>query len=322
MKLRALGFSHKDLNFLKSYLGDRHISTKYNSTLSNSELVNCGVPQGSIIGPLLFSLFINDLPLCLECDCAMFADDITVIVSDTNHNDLVVKCDSILTKLKLWSNENKLLINSSKTKFFSFNTSVDLYYDNVRLEMVDECKLLGIVLDVKLSWSPHILSLIKKLRYLLIIFYKIRNSLNNRAKLILFNSFVMSLISYSSIFFCNSTKKNISKLISVYNKLHRCLFGFNCSIVNFDTFCKYIKYKFLFNLLFNDDSPMYVRKLFLKSFKTNYDKNRFILPKCPLKRFSLTFSLMQFFNSLPPSFKQPGKFIDKTKFYNLFNNVD
>ena len=144
--------------------------------------MNLGVPQGSVLGPLLFTIFINDLPKHLSSLTKLFADDTTLIVEDNELSTCISKLKICMRQLSEWCKHNRLYINWSKT-YLMFVTNKRLVlpkqidYDSISIEVVDEFKLLGVLIDNKLHFKAHIdrvaitvnreLFSIKKLFYLL-----------------------------------------------------------------------------------------------------------------------------------------------------------
>lgn len=129
-----------------------------------------GVPQGSILGPLLFLIYINDLGSQFGDDSIfLYADDTNVLIDGPDHETLVNNVNVAINKISEWFNQNKLVVNKKKTNIMNFRTSRDMHvqhvfnFDGVELEYTDEAKFLGITLDVNLSWRPHIAGLSKKL---------------------------------------------------------------------------------------------------------------------------------------------------------------
>ena len=117
-KLRCYGADETALKWFNSYLSNRYQRCQVNGELSGISPINCGVPQGSIIGPLLFLLYINDLPNCLARACPrMYADDTNITVSANNAADLKTMLNDELSNLNLWLRANKLSLNITKTEY-------------------------------------------------------------------------------------------------------------------------------------------------------------------------------------------------------------
>nr|CAI5844004.1 unnamed protein product [Callosobruchus analis] len=149
------GFDGKVLNWFSSYLSDRRQTTKINQQLSNSVNVDIGVPKGSVLGPLLFILYINDIfsVNIHQCRLHLFADDIVLYSSDSNFSQLVERINTALENLNKWFDENQLTVNTKKSKFMvitnrlSTETVISVKMKNEQLERVSEIKYLGILID-------------------------------------------------------------------------------------------------------------------------------------------------------------------------------
>ena len=134
------------MDWYRSYLTDRTQYVKYNNTKYSIKTLPCGVPQGSVLGPLLFIIFSNDLPNCLKVTKAiLFADDTTIFMSSQNKQYLYESVNKDLHFFNEWFQTNKLSLNVSKTNYMLFN--------NTR---VDNVKFLGLYFDSKLDWNAHI----------------------------------------------------------------------------------------------------------------------------------------------------------------------
>ena len=117
-KLEFYGITGQAHNLLKSYLSNRHQKCQIDSFISSEKLIKCGVPQGSILGPLLFLLYINDLPECLKnTRPRLFADDTNLTATGHTIADIETAANSDLENLKNWLMANKLSLNVAKTEF-------------------------------------------------------------------------------------------------------------------------------------------------------------------------------------------------------------
>ena len=170
-KLSYYGISGRALKLLKSYLLDRKQYVVYNNCNSNVVDVTTGVPQGSILGTLLFSIFINDLIHVTEkTKCIMYADDTTIYFNLEDFDPATIERDinSELEKINVWLKLNKLSLNVKKTKSVIFNrkqnqiAEITLSINGEDIENVEHFNFLGMILDEKLSWKNHINMLSKK----------------------------------------------------------------------------------------------------------------------------------------------------------------
>ena len=159
-KLEYYGFRGPVHNLLKSYLTDRKQYVKIGNHKSELRQINCGVPQGSVLGPLLFILYINDLhKACNIGNLRIFADDTTVFFKCININDITSKGTQVMTHLNEWFKDNKLTLNSEKSNFIIFrsrqnkltNLPDQINFENACIIRSDSAKYLGVILDEHLT---------------------------------------------------------------------------------------------------------------------------------------------------------------------------
>ena len=164
-KLKYYGIRGVALNWFQSYLINRRQYVKYNGIYSRAQNINCRVPHGSILGPLLFLIYMNDLPNCLSnSKVILFADNTTRYASSDNIVNLYDLINRDLDNLTDWFRANKLSLNTSKTHYMliSQNREINALDQNSiniasdEIERKDCCTFLGLMIDDELTWSKHI----------------------------------------------------------------------------------------------------------------------------------------------------------------------
>ena len=230
-KLNHMGISDKANSWISSYLSDRKQFVKLNGVESKTECVTCGVPQGSILGPLLFIIYINDLHRSLsKCSVFHFADDTNLLFSCKNSKNLAREINGELQALFDWLCANRLSLNVSKTEFIIFRPPrtnleqrVVLKLNGTKLFESPKIKYLGIILDNNLSWKHHIHELSKKLNRAVGMVFKIRDNCSKTVLRSLYFSLFNSHITYGIPVWgkCNALYTN--KLFLIQKKIVRAI---------------------------------------------------------------------------------------------------
>ena len=220
-KLEGLGFSICAVTWIESYLKSRVQYVKFNGCLSSRVIqVSSGVPQGSHLGPLLFNLFINDLPsVILNSEILMYADDVKLFIPLSNSTSSVLLQDD-LNRLNTWCNANRLFLNCSKCKVMSFtrrNLAPTSYFIGTSLlERVHLFKDLGILLDSKLRYAEHINLTVNKAYGVLALIKRWAKEFNDPyTTKLLFTSLVRPILEYGSLLWNPSYNIYANKLESV-----------------------------------------------------------------------------------------------------------
>ena len=207
LKLEHYGIRGCALEWFRSYLSERKQYVSVNGSNSNLLSITCGVPQGSVLGPLLFLIYINDLPnVSKKLNFYLFADDTNIYCESKNVPDLIRIVNKELRSVKKWLDANKLSLNIDKTNYIIFHSpSVNIPSDAVikigkkHIKRVKFVKFLGLLLDEHLSWKYHLSELSKKLARTCGMFFKIRNLLPFDILLCLYNALFLSFLQYGLI---------------------------------------------------------------------------------------------------------------------------
>ena len=203
-KLSYYGIRGTSLQWFRSYLSNRSQYVSINGTgiNSNSRNLSYGVPQGSILGPLLFLIYINDFTKSSEeLSFILFADDSNIFFSHSNLNYLVNKVNIELKYVANWLNVIKLSLNIAKTNFMLFSNSAieipcEVKIHNSVIKKTDCCKFLGLFIDSGLKWNNHIDHLCKIISRNIGVINKIKYFVPTSALDSLYNSFMLSYLNY------------------------------------------------------------------------------------------------------------------------------
>ena len=201
------GIRGKTQDLFRSNLTDRHQYTKVGNSISNNSKISYSVPQGSWLGPILFLMYINDIPNSSKFDITLFADDTYLMLSGTNLKELKFEVNEELKNLDVWFCRNKLSANYSKTKYMIINKVPHKLIDEPfkigligsLLERTESVNYLGVFIDEKLNWSVHTNHLSLQLAKLTGIFYRLRNYVSKETLCMLYYSLVCSRIHYCII---------------------------------------------------------------------------------------------------------------------------
>ena len=202
------------LHLIESYLSNRYQYTNVQGHYSNKLKTTTGVPQGSCLGPLLFLLYINDLPLASEFDTTLYADDTALMLSDRDLNSLKYKVNNELNKVNFWLRMHKLSLNYSKTNYINYNNQLHntckdeftIVMNKTRLQRENSIKYLGVIFDDKLCWANHIDNLFNQLARCSGLFCRLRNYVPRKTLCLLYYNLVYSRIQYGILTWGTATK--------------------------------------------------------------------------------------------------------------------
>ena len=270
----------------------------------------CGVLQGSVLGPLLFLLYINDLPnITNKCNFTLFADDTTLTFKSENIDILEILMNETLELINEWLSGNKLVINIDKTSFIVFHRArlkldLNIKLNNHTLKCTNEFKFLGVIFDDKRNWSKQIISVKNKLLYGLSVLHRFKFKFNNSTLMKLYHSFFHSHLNYCSIIWGSTYKSNIKCIQTLQNKCLRAIYRLDNmtnvdhlyvkhNILKFDDIVNVAIYKYMYKVynslwlhksianLFSFNTPLYTLRT----------KPTFLIPqiKCDNDKFSIQY---------------------------------
>ena len=226
-KIYHYGIRGITYNWFVSYLANRHQFTSVDNVHSGLLKVTCGVPQGSVLGPLLFLLYINDIEHAVP-GVKLFADDTNLFLSCKDIVSLNLDANACMKRLNEWFLANKLSLNLDKTCYMLFPAlknaskfSLDL--NGMKIKYVNSCKYLGVIIDDELLWTAHIDHIYCHLLKYVGIFYKLRNKIPKRVLKNIYFAFVHPYILYGIEIYANTSKTHIDKLEKLNNTLLRIL---------------------------------------------------------------------------------------------------
>ena len=231
-KLDHYGIRGCALSWFRSYLSHRFQYVTYNGSQSSQQLIKCGVPQGSILGPLLFLVYINDLCIvCKSTESVLFADDTNLFSSGSNASSLHDGVNNDLAIVAEWLKVNKLSLNIKKTHFMCFSAKnkpspcISLQIDGESLAEVNKSKFLGVIIDNNLSWKDHISFVCRKVARGIGVIIKARKVLHSESMKCLYYSFIYPYMIYCNQVWGSACKTNIQPLLILQKRVIRIILG-------------------------------------------------------------------------------------------------
>ena len=226
-KMKKLGIKGNLLEWVRDYHTARYQRTLANNITSKQNTITCGVPQGSVLGPLLFIIYINDISKAItNCKVSLYADDTVIYISHSDYLNAVHLIQSDLNRVYTWCDSNKLTINCKKTKFCLYGMrslvhrgkmlNIKLSLNNQILEQVCSYKYLDLILDEHLNYNKHIKEMNKLVTHKLYLLSKVRKYINETACINIFKTMILSLIEYCDIIYAGTSHGNLSNLDKLF----------------------------------------------------------------------------------------------------------
>ena len=308
-KLQVYGSSDNTLKLMSSFLSERKQVVSNKGDVSTLLPNNFGVPQGSVIGPLLFSIYINDLPLSVNTQCELFADDTTIHTCHSHLNEVTSALQESIHQLLEWSEQNHMNLHPQKTKYLTITTrqkrqnlpasSPAIFINNDLIEEVDHHKMLGLTIDNNLSWMHHISILCKKISKCVYQLSRMKHFLDLNSRKIFFNAYIMSHMNYASTIWDSASANILKPLFSLHRRALKLVLLKPSSLTLSDykaldilplkSKLKYNKAVFVFKIM-SGFAPPSLQNRFVTNCSHHTRRILVPLPRIDLYKSSLTYS--------------------------------
>jgi len=320
-KLEFYGVEGKFKALIASYLTGRYQRVALDNITDNSnyskwEMIKCGVPQGSIVDPLFFLIYINDLLPIINKDNTkvLFADDTSIIITDSNRRDFNINANQIFHDINTWFNINLLTLNLSKTQYIEFrtkkyhNVNTQIKYDQKGITNATEIKFLGLIIDDTLSWKQHIEHLVNKMCTACYVLRNMKHVVPIDTLRVICFAHIHSIISYGIIFWGSSSCTN--KVFILQKKIIRIITNTkprdSCREVfkNMEIMTLYSQYIYSLILYTLNNKHLFTTNNEIHKYKTR-NNNNLHLPTANLSKFNkgAYISGIKVFNHLPHHLK-------------------
>ena len=334
--MKHYGADQTTTRFFKEFFTGRKHQTEWNGAISETQnLSNHSCVQGSCLGAPIYNLYTKDLQKVCKSTIINFADDTNIIVTSKNPNNLIEKANEELKSISDYMSANYLLINTKKTQALLFkpkttpnnDQNTNLTLNGTKIDIVQNAKYLGIIIDNKLKFKEQYKSLLKKLKNATRSLISTRKFLNTRTKLSIYNALFKSNLEYGSITYQDKLNNDqINKLTKLQKICLRLIYNArpNSHTINLYKKSKIIpvnetynteSIKFVFkntNELYKSKQPKVINELINKkpknSKQTRLSQNTNMIPLHTKQAGSLLYSITKQWNDLPNDLKYAGNY--------------
>ena len=325
-KLSAIGMDNKSVSWFKSYLTNRGQFVDLAGTLSPKQEINCGVPQGSILGPLLFLIYVNDMCRVIDntCNLYLYADDSALAVNGKNILEIESCLNKNINNISSWLQENRLSLHLGKTECILFGTrgklkqqpDLNIVCNGIKINNTTSVKYLGAILDCYLSGIPMYENTLKKINNSIKFLYRKRSFLCADTRKLLVNALVQPRFDYASNFWFRAIGKVRQKKLQIcQNKCIRFIHNLDnrshlepnhwksINILNVNNRIDYLSVCQMYKMV-NGKCPEYLKCLIPKyshRYNTRSGDHAIFVPKVGSNgHVSFAYNAIKLWNSLPP----------------------
>lgn len=233
-KLEACGVRGMSAEWVKSYLSGRsqcvEISHSHGKSSSEYKYVTAGVPQGSILGPLLFLVYVNDLGTNIDGQVIKYADDTSVIVQKLSACDSVNHVERVIDQLGTWFDDNHLSLNLNKTSIMSFkqhsyNPDISFVLNKLPVELSDSVLFLGLRIDSDLKWTSQVNHISSKLNRAIFCLRCLSGFVSKHTLLMVYFGYVQSTLSYGLMFWGTASVASLKRIFVLQKRALRIVCG-------------------------------------------------------------------------------------------------
>lgn len=329
-KLKSIGISGTAYNVFQSYLNNRYQVVKIGDSTSGLKQITYGVPQGSILGPLLFLIYINDMhKIGLHGHIALYADDTCLFYFASSIHDIIIQAQADLDTLNTWFQYNLLTINAKKTHYIIFatkNRKIDMHspllINGQVISQIDSLSYLGLMLESDLSWRAHIKHVKSKITPLTGALKRIISFLPLQTRQNIYNSLVYPHIEYLAAVWGSASTSVLHELQVAQNKVIKVLFNYDyltptetlyrqTKLMNIKQIYKYSTCILIRKIIKNEihSQTTFIRNNEVHAYFTRNARNlRIPPPRTNYGKTNVAFEGAQIYNSLPNEIKDIESF--------------